>query len=200
MPVKTHGGVIRLAVGQPFYRPMEVGSQFSYSPQGDFASAPDLELVLGFDRPTEAEIKGFGDGLFEAVLAELEGTPFVCARFSIMETQDKTMAQHFPVGWQECPVHPVMANGYVPPAPDEPCRWLLAMFLVDTSTQRVAAMRAATLGNAFCQAFSEAMRAHRGGHASAQDYLAKLISLYRRYPVGTVVDNSRLLAHTLGGD
>lgn len=129
MPVKTDGGVIRLAVGQPFCRPVEVGSQFSYSPQGDFASAPDLERVLGFDQPTEAEKKGFGDGLFESVLAELEGTSFVCARFSMMETQDKTMAQHFPVGWQACPVHPVRRMAMCRPRRTSraagcwPCSW-----------------------------------------------------------------------------
>ncbi|QSA98118.1 hypothetical protein [Methylococcus sp. EFPC2] len=75
---------VAVTVGQPFYRPVETGCQFNYAPSVDdvnSALAPQCELIMGFDRPTERERLGFQKGVFEAILVELENIPFVCIRF-----------------------------------------------------------------------------------------------------------------------
>ena len=193
-------GLVKVQVGRPFYRQMDTGAQFSYIPKDVGGAAPDLELVIGFDRPTPDEVQGFRTGVLEAVLVELEGTPFVCVRFSVMASEGKKVRQHYPIGWQECPVHPAMAKGYVPPAPEEPYRWLLSAYLIDTATQTVAALRVASLSNEFSRLFCRTMEAHKKDYPSADEYLKKLKSLYRRFPVGQVVANAKTVAHTLGGD
>lgn len=162
--------------------------------------APGCELVLGFDSPTSVEKQGFLKGVFEAALIELDCIPFVCVRFG-QSTFDTGGWQHkTAIGWQECPVHPVAAQGYVPPAPNDPDRWLLSIVLVDSETQLVVGLRVVSLSTEFCRAFSDTMLARRDDFASVKDYSAKLRDIYRRYPVGEIIANGRQLAHSLGGD
>lgn len=199
----TGDGCIAITLGQPFYRRMEEGCQFNYYPPyfpNDPEAAPSCELVLGFNKPHDYEIKGFHDGVAEFLLVELESITFVCVRFTLMESRRKRLSQNLAIGWQECAVHPVAANKYVPNSPEPPGRWLLTAVLVDTSTRRVSGLRAFTLGTEFCQAFAGAMSNCRSGFDSLQSYMAALKNLYGRYAIGEVIKKGRLLGHCLGGD
>lgn len=194
---------VAITIGQPFYRPVESGCQFNYVPPADeveSALAPRCELIMGFDRPTERERLGFQKGVFEAVLVELENIPFVCIRFGQTITVDGQWQHREAIGWQECPVHPLAAQGYVPPEPLPPQRWLLSAVLVDSETQRVTGIRVVSLSTEFCQRFAQAMTDHREDFPSPAAYAAGLGHLYARYGVGEVVAKGRVLAHCLGGD
>jgi hypothetical protein len=194
---------VAVTVGQTFYRLVETGCQFNYAPSADEidgTSAPQCELIMGFDRPTERERLGFQRGVFEAVLVALENIPFVCIRFGQTITVDGQWQHREAIGWQECPVHPLAAQGYVPPEPLPPQRWLLSAVLVDSETQRVAGIRVVSLSTEFCQRFAQAMNDHREDLPSPAAYAAKLGHLYARYGVGEVVAKGHMLAHCLGGD
>ena len=202
-PASPQPEMYAITVGQPFYRRVESGCQFNYSPSGDHVDpdqAPHVEFILGFDAPTPREIEGFHNGVFEAVLVELEQTPFVCIRFCRTLTENRKLVHREVIGWQECPVHPVAAQGYVPPEPAPPYRWLLSLILVDSATQLVAGLRAFTLGTEFCQAFARSMQRHRDDYSSITQHLDKLRDMYARYAVGEVVKRGEVLAHSLGGD
>ncbi|MFM8443768.1 MAG: hypothetical protein ACKN9W_10590 [Methylococcus sp.] len=202
-PSRPQHEMYAITVGQPFYRKVESGCQFNYAPSGDDGNpdeAPHVEFILGFDAPTAQEIEGFHHGVFEAVLVELEQTPFVCIRFCRTLTEGRKLVHREVIGWQECPVHPVAAQGYVPPEPVAPYRWLLSLILVDSETQKVVGLRAFTLGTEFCQAFARSMRRHRDDFSSVGQHLTKLHDMYARYAVGEVVKRGQVLAHSLGGD
>ena len=194
---------VAVTVGQPFYRPVETGCQFNYVPPADEFNgllAPRCELIMGFDRPTERERQGFQKGVFEAVLVELENIPFVCIRFGQTITVDGQWQHREAIAWQECPVHPIAAQGYVPPESLLPQRWLLSTVLVDSEAQRVVGIRVISLSTEFCQRFAQAMKDHREDFPSPTAYAAKLGHLYACYDVGEVVAKGHMLAHCLGGD
>lgn len=195
--------VLSISLGQPFYRWVNVGSQYNYRPPAlpdSEEPAPRTEFILGFDNPTAQEQKGFLEGVFELVLVELENIPFVCVRFVRSVNKGGRLVQTESIPWQECPVHPVAAEGYVPDAPIDPARWVLSAVLVDCISQKVKGIRVVTLSNEFCREFSLAMARHRDDYSDMHAYMSKLQGVYERVPVGVTVKRGKVLAHCLGGD